>query len=44
MIVFTLNGSILTLPSMKKKVADMGFTIIRVAPLTELSSLILARK
>jgi predicted nicotinamide N-methyase len=44
MIVFTLNGSILTLPSMKKKVADMGFTITRVTPLTGLSSLILARK
>jgi predicted nicotinamide N-methyase len=43
-IVFNPNGSILTLPSMKKKVADMGFTIIRVTPLTELSSLILARR
>ena len=43
-IVFTPNGSILTLESMKKKVADMGFTIVRVTPLTELSSLILARK
>ena len=42
--VFNPNGSILTLPSMKKKVADMGFTIIRVTPLTELSSLILARR
>jgi predicted nicotinamide N-methyase len=44
MIVFTSSGSILTLPSMKKKVADMGFTITRVTPLTELSSLILARR
>ncbi len=44
MIVFTSNGSILTLESMKKKVADMGFTIIKVTPLTELSSLILARR
>jgi len=43
MIVFTPNGSILTLPSMKKKVAEMGFTITRVTPLTGLSSLILAR-
>ena len=32
------------LESMKKKVADMGFTIIKVTPLTELSNLILARK
>jgi predicted nicotinamide N-methyase len=44
MIVFTSSGSILTLESMKKKVADMGFTITRVTPLTELSSLILARR
>jgi len=44
MIVFTHSGSILTLPSMKKKVADMGFTITRITPLTGLSSLILARK
>jgi predicted nicotinamide N-methyase len=43
-IVFYTNGSILTLESMKKKVADMGFTIERVTPLTELSSLILARR
>lgn len=43
-MVFNPHGSILTLPSMKKKVTDMGFTIIRVTPLTELSSLILARK
>jgi len=42
--VFNPNGSILTLPSMKEKVADMGFTITRVTPLTELSSLILARR
>ncbi|MCJ7500376.1 methyltransferase domain-containing protein, partial [bacterium] len=42
--VFNPNGSILTLPSVKKKVADMGFTITRVTPLTELSSLILARR
>ena len=42
--VFNPNGSILTLESMKKKVADMGFTIIRLTPLTELSSLILARR
>ena len=43
-MVFNPDGSILTLPSMKKKVAEMEFTIIRVAPLTERSSLILARK
>ena len=42
--VFNPNGSILTLESMKKKVTDMGFTIIKVTPLTELSSLILARR
>jgi predicted nicotinamide N-methyase len=41
-IVFNPNGSILSLPSMKKKVAEMGFTITRATPLTELSSLILA--
>jgi hypothetical protein len=43
-IVFYPNGSILTLPAMKNKVADMGFTIERVTPLTKLSSLILARR
>lgn len=43
-IVFNPDGSILNLESMKKKVADTGFTIIKVAPLTELSSLILARR
>ena len=43
-IVFNPNGSILTLPSLKEKVADMGFAITRATPLTELSSLILARK
>ena len=44
MIVFSSGGSILTLESIKKKVAYMGFTVTRVTPLTELSSLILARK
>ncbi len=43
-IVFYPNGSILTLPSMKKKVADTGFTVTKVTSLTELSSLILARR
>lgn len=43
-MVFNPNGSIMTLPSIEKKVTDMGFTIIKVTPLTELSSLILARR
>ena len=43
-MVFNPGGSILTLPAMKKKVADMGFTVTEVTPLTALSSLILARK
>ena len=43
-IVFYPNGSILTLSSMKKKVADTGFTVTKVTSLTELSSLILARR
>jgi len=43
-VIYNPKGSILTLSSLKKKIADIGFTIIRVGPLTELSSLILARK
>jgi SAM-dependent methyltransferase len=43
-MVFYPDGPILTLPLMKKKVVDRGFTVTEVIPLTELSSLILARK
>lgn len=43
-IMVNPKGSYLTLSSLKMMVADTGFTIIRVAPLTELSFLILARK
>jgi len=43
-IVFNPSGSILTLESIEKKVSDMGFTITRVTPLTQLSSLVMARR
>ncbi len=43
-MVFNPNGTILTLPSLREKVAETGFTIFKVTPLTELSSLILARR
>ncbi|MGD8352590.1 MAG: methyltransferase [Pseudomonadota bacterium] len=42
-MVFNPDGSILTLPSIKDKVVEAGFTITMVTPLTELSTLILAR-
>ena len=43
-IMVNPEGSYLTLLSLHEMVADMGFIIMRVAPLTELSFLILARK
>jgi len=43
-MVFNPDGSILNFPSMKKMVAETGFTVTSATPLTELSSLILARK
>lgn len=44
LLVFDPNRKIMTISSLQKKVSDIGFTITKVSPLTELSWILIAKK